>query len=118
MSITEEGHDEQYSQFIPGNISVIVSADIPNNTNQSSSNTSSIVKYSYRLVFVDHLETGNRTERYESSNDSSMEFVFEFTNTGGYSYDVSMTANDSTNNILYSSESSFGQLIIVGKLVP
>ena len=28
-----------------------------------------------------------------------------------------MTANDSTNNILYSSESSFGQLIIVGKLV-
>ena len=72
--------------------------------------------YGYSLFFED-LETGNLTKRFESSNDSSMEFVFECTDPGGYGYNVSMTANDSTNNILYSSESSFGQLIIVGKLI-
>ena len=77
---------------------------------------SSIVMYSYSLLLLD-LETGNFThQRYQVSNDSSLEFVFEFTDPGGYSYDVSMTANDSTNSILYSSDPSTGDLIIVGKL--
>ena len=56
--------------------------------------------YSYSLFFLD-LKTENFThQRYQVSNDSSLEFVFEFTDPGGYSYDVSMTANDSTNSIL------------------
>ena len=116
VSITEEGHDEQYLQFVPGNISIIVSAaDLPNSTNHSS-NTSSIVMYSYSLILLD-LETGNFThQRCQVSNDLSLEFVFEFTDPGGYSYDVSMTANDSTNSILYSSDPSTDDLIIVGKL--
>ena len=72
--------------------------------------------YSYSLLLLD-LKTENFThQRYQVSNDSSLEFVFEFTDPGGYSYDVSMTANDSTNGILYSSESSVGELIIIGKL--
>ena len=73
--------------------------------------------YTYSLILLD-LETGNFTHQiYEPSNDSSLEFVFEFSDPGGYSYDISMTANDSTHSILYSSESSIGQLIVVGKFV-
>lgn len=114
VSATEDG-SRQFAHFFPDSITWFIAADIPNKTNTSSqSNANPPIRYEYTVVLYDDTKSISKLY-FLPSNQSKANVTHNFTDTGVFIYDVSVTANDSANHVFYTSESSFGDLDVIGE---